>query len=78
MASQESFTTLLKYLRHPHRMQQHVHSQVKNWAARFTPEASGRGSIGNFRAGDLHHLEEQINNKYSFVTVVSHSRNHYI
>lgn len=55
-----------------------MHSQERNWAAQLTPEASGRGSIGNFPTGDIHHLREQINNKYSFITVVSHSRNNCI
>lgn len=37
---------------------------------------TNRGSTGNFSAGDLHHLGEQINNnKYSFMTMVSHGRN---
>lgn len=53
MARGEIVTTLLKYLRLPCRKRHRVHSQVRNWAAQFTPEASGRGSIGNFPAGDL-------------------------
>lgn len=39
-------TTLLKYPRLPCRKRQCLHCQVRNWAAQFTPEASGRGSIG--------------------------------